>query len=143
VVDDLRATLAANDVLGDVEFCPNLSRAAKQDFLRSLTVFSVPTRHPEAFGLYVVEALAAGVPVVQPDHGGFPELIAATGGGRLYPAHDEEALIDALEAMLRTPEQARAMGQAGRLAVRQHFTAEAMAGAFAALCREAARNFPS
>ena len=143
IVEALRATLAAHNVLGDAEFCPNLSRAAKQDFLRSLTVFSVPARHPEAFGLYVIEALAAGVPVVQPDHGGFSELVAATGGGRLFPAGSEEALADAIEALLRTPEQARAMGAAGRAAVRERFTAEAMAGEFARLCRETARKFPS
>jgi glycosyltransferase involved in cell wall biosynthesis len=142
-VDQLRRTLAANQVLGDVEFCPNLSHAAKQDFLRSLTVFSVPARHPEAFGLYVLEAWAAGVPVVQPDHGGFSELVAATGGGRLFPPQDEEALIDALEGLLRAPDQARAMGEAGRAAVRQRFTMEVMAEEFARLCRETARNFAS
>ena len=143
LVDELRKTLDAHHLLGDTEFCPNLSRSDKQDFLRSLTVFSVPARYPEPFGLYVIEAMAAGVPVVQPDHGGFPELVAATGGGRLFPAKDEEALIDALEAMLRAPEKTRAMGEAGRLAVHQRFTADGMAGEFARICREAARNFPS
>jgi len=143
VVDELRNTLAAHHVLSDVEFSPNLSRAAKQDFLRSLTVFSVPARHPEAFGLYVLEALASGVPVVQPDHGGFSELLAETGGGRLYPAGDGEGLIDAIEALLRAPEQARAMGKAGRTAVRQRYTADIMAAQFARLCRETALNFPS
>jgi glycosyltransferase involved in cell wall biosynthesis len=143
VVDALRAILTAHHVLGDVEFFPNLSRAAKQDFLRSLTVFSVPTRLPEAFGLYLIEAMAAGVPVVQPDHGGFSELVAATGGGRLFPALGKEALIDALEAVLRAPEEARAMGQAGRQAVLERYNAEAMAAEFARVCREAVRNFHS
>ena len=55
----------------------------------------------------------------------------------MFPATDEEALLDALEAMLRSPEQARALGEAGRRAVHQRFTAEAMAGQFALLCREA------
>jgi glycosyltransferase involved in cell wall biosynthesis len=141
VVDELRATLAAHHFLGDAEFHPNLSRAAKQDFLRSLTVFSVPARQPEAFGLYVIEALASGVPVVQPDQGGFPELVAATGGGILFPDRDEEAMIDSLEGMLRKPEQARAMGEAGRLAVHKRFTAEAMGEEFACICRDVARNF--
>jgi glycosyltransferase involved in cell wall biosynthesis len=143
VVDELRETLAAHNILGDAEFCPNLSHAAKQEFLRSLTVFSVPARQPEAFGLYVIEAMAAGVPVVQPDHGGFAEVVAATGGGRLYPARNEEALTDALEAMLRAPHVARAMGEAGRRAVHERYTAEAMAEDFARACREAARNFRS
>jgi len=143
VLDELRKILAAENILGDVEFCPNLSHAAKQDFLRSLTVFSVPARQPEAFGLYVIEAMAAGVPVVQPDHGAFSELVAATGGGRLFSARSEEALSDALETVLRSPEQARAMGEAGRKAVHQSYTAEAMAEEFARACREAARNFHS
>jgi glycosyltransferase involved in cell wall biosynthesis len=83
------------------------------------------------------------VPVVQPDHGGFSELVAATGGGRLFSAGNEEALADALEALLRRPEQARAMGEAGRAAVRERFTAEKMAEEFARLCQETARKFPS
>lgn len=141
VVDDLRKVLAEHQVLGDVEFCPNLSRAGKLEFLRSLTVFSVPARHPEAFGLYVIEALASGVPVVQPDHGGFPELVAATGGGRLFDAGNEAALADAIEGLLRAPEQARAMGEAGRLAVLQRYSVETMAGKFAETCRDAVRNF--
>jgi glycosyltransferase involved in cell wall biosynthesis len=141
LVDELRETLAAHNNLGDAEFRPNLSRAAKQEFLRSLTVFSVPARQPEAFGLYVIEAMAAGVPVVQPDHGGFSEVVTATGGGRLFPAKNEEALTDALEALLHSPAEARAMGQAGQKAVHERYTAEAMAAEFARVCREAARNF--
>jgi len=143
LVDELRQKLAANRVLDDAEFCPNLSHAAKQEFLRSLTVFSVPAPHPEAFGLYLVEALAAGVPVVQPDHGGFSEVVTGTGGGRLFPARNEEALADALEVLLRSPAQARALGEAGRTAVRERFTMESMAEEFARLCRGAARNFAS
>jgi glycosyltransferase involved in cell wall biosynthesis len=141
IVDEMRRALAAHGVLADAEFCPNITREAKVDFLRSLTVFSVPARHPEAFGLYLIEAMAAGAPVVQPDHGGFPELIAATGGGRLYPARDEEAFVDKLEALLLAPEQAQALGQAGRRAVHEQFKVETMAGEFARLCEEAARNF--
>lgn len=143
IVDELRGVLAFRNLLGDVEFCPNLTHAAKVEFLRSLTIFSVPARHPEAFGLYVIEALAAGVPVVQPDHGGFSELVTGTGGGRLFPAGDEQALADAIEALLRAPEQAQALGQAGREAVRARYTADTMAREFARLCRETAVKFPS
>lgn len=77
--------------------------------------------------MYVLEALAAGVPVVQPRHGGFPELIAATGGGRLCEPDDARSLADALEQLLLEPEVARGLGETGRNVVAQHFTAEAMA----------------
>ena len=66
------------------------------EFLKNLTLFSVPARYPEAFGLYVVEAMAAGVPVVLPNDGSFPEIIEATQGGYLYDPKEDGGLIRAL-----------------------------------------------
>ena len=128
-VDILRERLQAKGLLGEVEFHPNLDRAGKLEFLRSLSVFSVPARYGEAFGLYVIEALAAGVPVVQPRTAAFPELIEATGGGVLCAAGDAPALAEAVEELLLNPARARALGAAGRRAVFQRFSAEAMAQA--------------
>ena len=126
-VGSMRERLQASGLLGDAEFHPNLDRAAKLDFLRSLSVFSVPARYGEAFGLYVLEALAAGVPVVQPQVAAFPELIEATGGGVLCGTGEPRALADAIEALLLDPARARALGEAGRRAVFERFSAEAMA----------------
>ncbi len=126
-VKTLRVRLAEAGFIGEVSFSPNLSRVEKLAFLQSLTVFSVPATYGEAFGLYVVEALAAGVPVVQPRHGGFPEIIAATGGGVLCEPNDPKSLADALEQLLLNPERAQALGEAGCNVVHEHFTAEAMA----------------
>src|SRR5262249_61905624 len=64
----------------DVEHVESPTHADKVRFLRSIDVLSVPTTYREPKGLYVLEALANEVPVVQPRHGAFPELIAATGG---------------------------------------------------------------
>jgi len=125
----LRRQLQAGGLLDQVEFHPNLDRAGKLEFLRALSVFSVPARYGEAFGLYVIEALAAGVPVVQPRRGAFPELVAATGGGVLCAADDPNALADAVEELLLDPGRARALGEAGRQAVFERFSAEAMARA--------------
>lgn len=112
--------------LGDrAEFLPNLDRAAKQEFLRSLSVFSVPAPG-EAFGMYVLEALASGVPVVQPRAGAFPELIAATGGGILCEPGNPAALAAGLEELLRDPVRARKLGETGRQAVAEKFSVEAM-----------------
>jgi len=126
-VDELRARLKALGLLGDVEFCPNLDRTAKQAFLRSLTLFCVPALYGEAFGLYVIEAMASGVPVVQPRVAAFPELIDRTGGGVLYEAADAAALADAVERLLSDPDRLRELGESGRKAVRQEFTAGRMA----------------
>jgi glycosyltransferase involved in cell wall biosynthesis len=143
LVDSLRGILATEGLLGDVEFCPNLSRAEKLTFLRSLSVFCVPAPWKEAFGLYIIESLAAGVPVVQPDHGAFSELIASTGGGVLYAPQDEAALADALASLLLAPQRAQALGRAGRAAVFEQFNVETMARQMAQICSQAARNFAS
>ncbi|HYT61961.1 MAG TPA: glycosyltransferase family 4 protein [Haliangiales bacterium] len=126
-VNALRERLKAHGVMHDVEFHPNPDRAAKQEFLRSLTVFCVPALYGEAFGLYVIEALASSVPVVQPRAASFPELIEATGGGVLFEPGDPQALADAVEHLLLDPEKLRALGEAGRKAVWQDFNADRMA----------------
>ncbi len=126
-VDGLRERLSTAGLAGDVEFLPNLDRDAKINFLRSLTVFSVPATYGEAFGLYVIEALAAGVPVVQPEHGAFPEIIEATGGGVLCKPGDPESLAARLEELLADPEAARRMGHRGRRAVVERFSVDRMA----------------
>ena len=127
LVNALRERLRAKVFLDDVAFFPNVDRAGKQAFFRSLSVFSVPALYGEAFGLYVIEALATGVPVVQPRHAAFPELVELTGGGALCEPGDPKALADALEPLLLDPLKARALGAAGRQSVREKFNSEQMA----------------
>jgi len=126
-VKSLRKRLAEAGYVGEVAFFPNLSRAEKIDFLQGLTVFSVPALYGEAFGLYLIEALAAGVPVVQPCHAAFPELIAATGGGVLSEPGDAKSLAMKIEELLLNPNQAQALARAGQAAVQERFTTAAMA----------------
>lgn len=73
--------------------------AEKIAFLRSLDLFCVPTDYHDPKGLFVLEALAAGVPVLQPDHGAFGELITATGGGVVYRPGSKTDLVDAILAI--------------------------------------------
>lgn len=126
-VNEQRGKLAAAGCLSDVQFSPNVDHAGKISFFRGLTVFSTPALYGEAFGLYVIEALAAGVPVVQPRHAAFPELIEATGGGLLCNPGDPVALADALETLLADPVRARSLGQAGREAVLREFGIDTVA----------------
>lgn len=114
-------------VFGDVELAPNLTRKEKQIFLRRLSVFSVPAEYGEAFGLYILEALASGVPVVQPNHGAFPELIEATGGGILSVRDDPVSLAQSIDRLLRNPDEASRLGQSGMKAVTERFSLGRMA----------------
>lgn len=126
-VRQIRQRFESAGLLQDVEFHPNLDREGKIAFLRSLSVFSVPARYGEAFGLYVIEALATGVPVVQPRTAAFPELVAATGGGLLAEPGNGEALATVIEELLLNPERARDLGATGRRAVFEKFSARTMA----------------
>jgi glycosyltransferase involved in cell wall biosynthesis len=136
----LRGRLQAAGLLDQAEFHPNVERSAKIGFLRGLSVFSVPARYGEAFGLYLIEALADGVPVVQPKSGAFTELIEATGGGVVCEPGDPGALADAVESLLVNPEIATMRGVAGRRAVFERFTARTMAEATVEVFERAVRH---
>ncbi len=135
-VNEQKEKLKATGFFADVEFHPNLSRAEKIEFLNSLTVFSVPALYGEAFGLYVIEALAAGIPVVQPRHGAFPELIEATNGGILCEPNDLGALADEIEELVLNPEKAKSLGEAGKKSVLEKFRIEKMAQEFSNACSQ-------
>jgi glycosyltransferase involved in cell wall biosynthesis len=126
-VQEIRQRLAEHGLSEDVEFLPRLNREEKLAFLRTLSVMSVPAEHKEAFGIYIIEALASGVPVVQPRHGAFPELLEATGGGILCESNDAHALAIAIETLLLNPEYARELGRQGKKAVFSNFSVEQMA----------------
>ena len=113
-----------------VSWHPNLTREEKIEFLRSLTLFSVPVQYPEAFGLYLIEAMACGVPVVQPRSAAFPELIEMTGGGRCVSPGDPSALATGWSELLREPDRCREIARAGRDGVMRLFGAPTMAQHF-------------
>ncbi len=125
--DDLKRKIEAAGHTANVRWRPNLSHEEKLAFLRGLTVFSVPATSGEAFGLYVIEAMAAGVPVVQPRHGAFPEIVADTSGGVICHPDDPLDLARALTDLLLDPDRARGLGAAGRAAVLDRFTVRRMA----------------
>jgi glycosyltransferase involved in cell wall biosynthesis len=125
--DDLKAR-AAQDGIGDsFEYVGEVDLAGKLAFLDSIDVLSVPTAYQEAKGIYVLEAWARGVPVVQPRHGSFPELIEMTGGGVLVPPNDATALAKALADLLADAPRRQELGRRGREAVTGGFTDEHMA----------------
>jgi len=134
----LRSRLAAAGVLEDVTFWADFSPEARHGFLSGLTVLSVPEKTPVAYGLYVLEALACGVPVVQPAIGVFPEILGQTGGGILVRDNTAEALAAALEPLLQDPEAAHRLGLQGREGVARHYdvtqTAERMIALTQELC---------
>ena len=122
-----RRKLQAAGVMADVTISPNLDRRDKIDMLRGLSVFSVPATYGESFGLYVLEALACGVPAIQPRCAAFGELLQVTGGGILYQPDDPHALADAIEQLLSDEQRRRTLAEQGRKSVVEHFSADRMA----------------
>jgi glycosyltransferase involved in cell wall biosynthesis len=119
--------LRSGGLEGSVEFVGEVDRHDKLGFLQSLDVLSVPTVYEDPKGLYVLEALANGVPVVQPRHGSFPELIEWTGGGTLVQANSSESLAAGIEQLMNDAPRRREMGSRGMTAVHESFSAQVMA----------------
>jgi glycosyltransferase involved in cell wall biosynthesis len=130
--------LARAHSLDDVAFHTDFSFEARQEFLRGLTVLAVPEKTPVAYGLYVLEGLACGVPVAEPAIGVFPEILAQTGGGVLYQDNTGEGLAVALEPLLSEPVKARDLGLQGRQGLLKHYDVNRTAEQMIALIRQLA-----
>ena len=95
-----------------------VDRRGKLEFLQSIDVLAVPTTYQEPKGIFVLEALASGVPVVQPDHGSFPETLAELSGGLLHRPEDPQHLAERLHELLSDADLRRELALAGQTAVR-------------------------
>jgi glycosyltransferase involved in cell wall biosynthesis len=113
--------LEKKNIIQDVEIQHDFTTKTLHSFFKSLSVLSVPVLKGEAFGLYQIEALASGVPLVQPELGAFPEIIEATGGGVLYQPNNAEALASKLAEVLSDRAALEKMSFLGRKTVEEKF----------------------
>ena len=112
---------------GVFEYLGEVDRARKVEFINSLHVLSVPTTYKEPKGLFVLEALANGVPVIQPSHGAFPEIIAATGGGLLVEPNSSEAIAQGIHQLYSDKKTQKRLSQQGQAVVHQKYNDMIMA----------------
>jgi glycosyltransferase involved in cell wall biosynthesis len=125
--DGLKARVRDAGLTEHFEHLDSPDHVSKVRFYQGIDLLSVPTTYREPKGLYVLEALANGVPVVQPRHGSFPELVTATGGGLLVEPNDPADLARGLRQLLENPPHREELGRKGREAVYQRFHAARMA----------------
>lgn len=120
-INTLQKQLRKKNILQDVEFMHHFSPETLSVFFKGLSVLSVPVLAGEAFGLYQMEALSSGIPLVQPALGAFPEIIEWTGGGIVYSPNNSTTLADTFAKLLGNPTLLLEMGKKGRAAVEDHF----------------------
>ncbi|MBB03366.1 MAG: hexosyltransferase [Planctomyces sp.] len=110
--------------------------AQKRQFLKTMDLLCVPVNFEEPKGLYALEAMSQGVPVVLPQRGGLTELVADTGSGLTYSQEDPEGLKNALRRLIRSAEERHQFGQAGVQAVRERHSTQAAARHLLNICRK-------
>jgi len=103
-----------------------LNRREKVAYLKNLSVFSVPTPYEDPKGLFLLEAMAAGVPVVQPASGAFTEIIETTGGGILVEPDKPDALAQGILDIWQNPGRRRELAERAYHAVRKHYNVSQM-----------------
>jgi glycosyltransferase involved in cell wall biosynthesis len=134
MADDCKPYLAAIEkklqkanLAGEFRYHGVLDRAEKIAFLRRLDVMSIPATYDEPKGVSLLEAMACGVPLVQPRRGGFTEIVEKTGGGLLVKPDDPQSLADGIREVLQDNELAAQLSASGFRGVREHYTAAHMA----------------
>lgn len=100
VVSEIKRKAKQLKIENDVDFFDDLSYEGKNLFLDSISLFCVPSRRKEAFGMHILEAFAAEVPVIMPRIGAYPELIEKSKAGLCYEPEEVSALTTTLRYVL-------------------------------------------
>ncbi|MHC4739631.1 MAG: glycosyltransferase family 4 protein [Planctomycetota bacterium] len=140
-IKHIRQQLSNWGLINDVEIVSNLRHKEKMEFLQKLSVLSVPEKGQSAYALYILEALATGVPVVEPGTDIFNELLRQTGGGLLYKPNKAGKLAETIEKLLLDADYAEKLSNEGRMAVVEKFNIEKTAEETARIFIEAVKNF--
>ena len=120
-IRELKNKIKNEKLTAQVEFMYDFEADGRQEFFSQVSVISVPVRNGEAFGMYLLESMASGIPVVQPALGAFPEIINFSGGGLIYEPNTPEALCEALAGLLKDSSKLESLSLNARLGVERSF----------------------
>jgi glycosyltransferase involved in cell wall biosynthesis len=125
-----------------VRIYPEFQGDNKMEFFNDVDVISVPVRKYDGYGLYILEANAAGIPAIQPATGAFPEIIERTGGGIIYSPDTVTDLASSLYKLLSDKELLSQLGDKGKKMVRQELSLDKMAAGLSEVYNKAIKNAP-
>ncbi len=118
----IEGTLGEAGLADEFSYRGVVDREGKLGFLQSLDVLSVPATYDEPKGMFLLEAMANGVPVVQPRRGAFTEIVEKTGGGRLVEPDDPDSLADELYNLWQDRSKVASLAERAYREVREHYT---------------------
>ncbi len=133
----IRRSVGERDHAERFEYVGEVELEDKVRFLQRCSAFCVPSRYAEVRGLAVMEAMAAGVPVVVPDAGVYPEMLSLTGGGLLFGSEDVNELAAHLAHLIDDADEADRLGREGAAGVAEHCSMEQSVDSMAAVLEEA------
>jgi glycosyltransferase involved in cell wall biosynthesis len=126
-LSEIEARLRSWGLADEFHYEGEVDRPGKIAFLGGIDVFSVPSPYAEPKGLYLLEAMANGVPWVEPRHGAFVEMHEKTGGGLLFAPGDTRDLAGQILTLASDARLAADLGRHGAAGVRAHYSAAQMA----------------
>jgi glycosyltransferase involved in cell wall biosynthesis len=134
----LRSQIAKDDLESCVKLVGPQTQSQIALRLSQATIFALPCTREEGGGMdnlptVIMEAMAAGLPVISTPLAGVPEMVESDSNGILVPEHDPEAVAAAIEHLIVNPEQARRFGDRGRTIAREKFSIETSARSLRAL----------
>jgi glycosyltransferase involved in cell wall biosynthesis len=142
-LEEVKRTLERGGVAHEFTYHGAVDRAGKLAFLESLDVLSVPATYDEPKGVFLLEAMAAGVPVVQPRRGAFTEIVDRTGGGVLVAPDDPAALADGLHALWNDRALTERLGRQGFAGVRERYSVQTSTDRLLAVYETLTRRGPA
>lgn len=136
-IKSIRKKLSKEKLEDEVDFHESFEGPGRREFFKKVSVISVPVRNGEAFGMYLLESMASGVPVVQPALGAFPEIIKLSGGGVIYQHNTPEELSESLAELLSDANKLNELSANARKGVESKFDiydlSKAMVGIYQAI----------
>ncbi len=120
-IKEQKHKIRENNLENFFEIMNEFEGEARHEFFRKVSMISVPVRIGEAFGMYLLESMASGVPVVQPALGAFPEIVELSGGGVTYLPNTPETLAEEWAALLSNSEKLEKLSREGYEGTKKKF----------------------